>query len=379
MNMKPIYLDYAAATPVDPRVVREMLPYFTKFYANPGSAHDAGRKAREAIENSRKKIAEILHCLPEEIIFASGGTESINLAIKGIAFQKGKGHIITSKIEHPSVLDPCRYLEKKGFKVSYAGVDSSGLVDSHEIKQLITKKTILITIHYANSEIGTIQPIAEIGTLARKHNIHFHTDACQAGNLDLNVENLNVDLLSLNGSKTYGPKGIGILYTKKNIRLEPLLHGGGQEFAFRSGTENVPGIVGFAKALELIQKGREKENKKERMLRDYFIREILQNIPGSMLNGHPARRIPGNINISFAGIEAEALVQHLSQKGIYISAGSACSAGKIEVSHVLTAIKAEHPRGSVRFSLGRETTRKELAEVVGALQKVVGWLRKTAA
>lgn len=374
--MNPIYLDNAATTPVNPRVMKEMLPYFTTIYANPSSVHEAGRKAQEAVENSRKKIAEILHGKSEEIIFTSGGTESINLAIKGIALQKGKGHIITSKIEHPSVLEMCKYLERKGFLVTYLNVDKFGLINISELQKSIQKNTILISIQYANNEIGTIQPIKDIGKLAQRHNILFHTDACQAGNLDLNAEKLNFDLLSLNGSKIYGPKGLGILYKKKNIQLEPLIHGGGQEFLLRSGTENVPGIVGFAKALELVQENRVRENKKLTELRDYFIEEILKNIPNTNLNGHPTQRIPNNINISFQGIEAEALVQYLSQNRIYVSMGSACNSQEIEVSHVLKAIKAKNPLGAIRFSLGNKTTKKELEYVVEALKEMVESLRK---
>ena len=374
--MTPIYLDHASTTAVDERVLEAMQPYFSKIYANPSSIHAAGQEAKEAVEEARKKVATILHCLPEEIIFTSGGTESINLALKGIASAKSKGHIITSQIEHPAVLETCKYLETKGFKVTYLPVDKFGLVSAAEVKKALRSDTILISIMYANNEIGTIEPILEIGKLVQQYKIPFHTDACQAGSLELDVEKMKVDLMTLNSSKIYGPKGIGILYKKKGLLLEPLHHGGGQEGGLRSGTENVAGIVGFAKALESIQKERAKENKRIQQLRDYFIVEVLTKISDSFLNGHPTKRLPHNAHFSFAGVEAEAVVRHLSQKGIYVSSGSACSAQEIEISHVLKAIKAPHALGGVRFSLGKNTTKEELKQVVKILKEVVGSLRK---
>ena len=374
--MTPLYLDHASTTPVDPAVLKAMQPYFSKIYANPSSIHAAGQEAKEAVEEARKKVAEILHCLPEEIIFTSGGTESINLALKGIALQKKKGHIITSQIEHPAVLETCRYLERKGYKVTYLPVDKFGLVSPAEVKKALRSETILISIMYANNEIGTIEPILEIGKLAQLYKIPFHTDACQTGSLELDVEKLKVDMLTLNGSKIYGPKGIGILFKKKNVLFEPLHHGGGQEFGVRSGTENVAGIVGFAKAFELIQTEKTKENKRLQQLRDYFIVEVLTKISDSFLSGHPTKRLPNNAHFCFAGVEGEAVVRHLSQKGICVSSGSACSAQEIEVSHVLKAIKAAHALGGVRFSLGKETTKEELKYVLKVLKEVVGSLRK---
>ena|SRR3989344_4286892 len=374
--MTPIYLDHASTTAVDSQVIQAMQPYFSKIYANPSSIHAAGQEAKEAVEEARKKVATILHCLPEEIIFTSGGTESINLALKGIAFQKKKGHIITSQIEHPAVLETCRYLETKGLKVTYLPVDKFGLVSAAEVKKALRSDTILISIMYANNEIGTIEPILEIGKLVQQYKIPFHTDACQAGSLELDVEKMKVDLMTLNSSKIYGPKGIGILYKKKGLLLEPLHHGGGQEGGLRSGTENVAGIVGFAKALESIQKERAKENKRIQQLRDYFIVEVLTKISDSFLNGHPTKRLPHNAHFSFAGVEAEAVVRHLSQKGIYVSSGSACSSTEIEVSHVLKAIKGVHSLGGVRFSLGKGTRKEELKVVVKVLKDVVGSLRE---
>src|SRR3989338_4813245 len=303
-SMNPIYLDHASTTPVDPAVLKAMQPYYNKIYANPSSIHAAGQEAKEAVEEARKKVAEILHCLPEEIIFTSGGTESINLALKGIALPKKKGHIITSQIEHPAVLETCRYLERKGYKVTYLSVDKFGLISPAEVKKALRSETILISIMYANNEIGTIEPILEIGKLAQLYKIPFHTDACQTGSLELDVEKLKVDMITLNGSKIYGPKGIGILYKKKNVFLEPLHHGGGQEGGLRSGTENVPAIVGFAAALELIQKEKTKENKRLQQLRDYFIVEVLTKISDSFLSGHPTKRLPNNAHFFFAGVRS---------------------------------------------------------------------------
>ncbi|MEK6950546.1 MAG: cysteine desulfurase family protein [Nanoarchaeota archaeon] len=378
--MNPIYLDQASTTVVDPQVLKAMLPYFSQLYANPSSLHEEGRKVKGIVAECRRKIAGILNAQAEEIIFTSGGTESNNLAIKGIALARGKGHIITSRIEHPSVLEVCKHLETKGFSVTYLPVDKCGLIILAELEKAIRKDTILITIMYANNEIGTVQPIREIGkiaqSIAQKQKISFHTDACQAGWLDLNVQKLNVDLLTLNSSKIYGPKGVGILYRRKGLTIEPLLHGGGQEFGLRSGTENVPGIVGLGKALELRQQGKEGELKRLMELRHYFIRQVLKEIPVVVLNGHPRQSLPGIINLSFAGVEAESLVHYLSQQQIYVSSGSACASNQVKVSHVLKAIKAKYPRGSIRFSLGKETSKKELQEVVKALREIVPVLRK---
>ncbi len=375
---RDIYLDHAAATPLDPRVLTEMHPYFSKQFANPSSLHAAGRDAGEAVEKSRKRVAAVLHCKPEEIIFTSGGTESINLALKGIAPQQGKGHIITSAIEHPAVLETCRYLESVGFTITSIPVDRYGLITPRAIEKAIRKDTILISIMYANNEIGTLQPITEIGKIAQRHQIPFHTDACQAGMQDLNVEHLNADLLSLSGSKIYGPKDCGILYQRKDLRLTPLLHGGGQEFGFRSGTENVPGIVGFAEALKLTQRTRLAENKRLQRWRDHLIARILMKIPETTLNGHPTKRLSNNAHISFAGIDAEQLLEYLSQEKIYVSTGSACSSNKIGISPVLTAIglPEEKARSCLRFTLGKSTTKSELDRLVSVLHKVVPALRK---
>ncbi len=372
--MNPIYLDHASTTPVDKRVVKAMQPYFDKIYANPSSIHDPGQKARAAVERARATIAKLLHVTPKEIIFTSGGTESNNLALQGFALAKGKGHIITSQIEHPSVLETCKHLEKNGFAVTYLPPDKWGLISAQKVEKAIRKDTILISVMYANNEIGTIQPIAEIGRIASTRNIPFHTDACQAGSLNLNVNSLNVDLMTLNGSKIYGPKGVGILYRRKNVPLLPLHYGGGQEFGLRSGTENVSGIVGLVMALQLIQHGQ--ENRKLTSLRDYFIRKAMKTIPDVTLNGHARQRLPNNLNLSFAGVEAEAVLRYLNQKKIYVSTGSACSAQEITVSHVLNAIGAKEARGSIRFTLGRGTTKKELDLVIKVLREIIADLRK---
>ncbi len=370
---KFIYLDHAAATPLDPKVLKAMLPYFNKQYGNPSSLHTLGMKAHQAVENSRKTIAQILNSQPEEIIFTSGGTESINLAIKGLAFQKKKGHIITSQIEHAAVLETCKYLETQGFEVTYLPVDGSGFVSSHSVERAIQRDTVLISIHYANNEVGTIEPLAEIGKIARKHQILFHTDACQAGSLLLDVKKLNVDLLTLNGSKIYGPKGVGLLYKREGVSLEPLFHGGGQDAGLRSGTENVSGIVGLARALELAQKDKERENRKLESLRDYFVAQVKKEIPSVVVNGHAALHLPNSISLSFPRLEAETILRYLDQEQIYVSTGSACSSNQIEISHVLKAIglSDEMARGTVRFTLGKETTKKELEKVVRVLVKIV--------
>ncbi|MFA6462296.1 MAG: cysteine desulfurase family protein [Candidatus Woesearchaeota archaeon] len=379
IKRKAVYLDHAATTYVLPEVLESMLPFFEKYYANPGSLHTPGLQVKSVVEQARQSIARDLSCLPQEIIFTSGGTESINLALKGIAFMKRKGHIITSKIEHPAVLSTCEYLESIGYPVTYLEVDEYGTISPDAVEKSIRPDTILISIMYANNEIGTIQPIAEIGRVAFKHNILFHTDACQAaGSLELDVHKLNVDLMTLNGSKIYGPKGVGILYKRADLKLEPLSHGGGQEGGLRSGTENVPGIVGFAKALDLAQKGREKENKRLITLRNYLIKQVLEKIPKSFLNGHPIDRLPNNANISFLDVEGESILLYLNEYGIYVSTGSACSSQKLEISHVLNAIGLKHDaaHGSIRFTLGKINTKADIDYLMKYLPGIIDSLRK---
>jgi len=377
-----IYLDNAAATSVDSKVKKEMEKYFLKEYGNPGSFNTVGLRAKEAVDTARKKVAKIIVAAPGEIIFTGSGTESINLAIKGTARvlkKKGKGnHIITSTIEHHAVLDTCKYLaDEEGFEVTYVKVNKFGLVDPKDVEAAIKGSTILISIMYANNEIGTIQPVSEIGRIARKHNILFHTDACQAGMLDLNVERLNVDLMTLNGNKIYGPKGTGMLYVKKGTPIQPIVHGGGQEFGLRSGTENVAGIVGFATALEIVRKEKEKEAKRLVKLRDQLIRGVLK-IPKTILNGHPTKRLPNNVNISILNVEGESILLELNEYGICAASGSACTSKSLDPSHVLLAIglPAEIAHGSLRFTLGKRTTGKDVDKVIKTLPRVVQRLRE---
>ena len=382
--MKEIYLDYAATTFVRPEVLKEMQPYFTKNFGNPGSLHNAGLKAKKAIDNARAKIAGIIGAKPEEIIFTGSGTESINLAIKGVARackKAGKGnHIITSKIEHHAVLDSCKFLEEnEGFQVTCLPVDKFGIVNLQELEKAIRPETVLITVMYANNEIGTVQPVQEIAKIAGKHNVLFHTDACQAGyELNVNVQDLGVDLMTLNGSKIYGPKGVGMLYVRKGTPIEAVIHGGGQERNLRSGTENVSGIVGFAKALKICQKEKFKESKRLEKLRDYFIKELKKKIPDIVLNGHPTQRLPNNVNISILGIEGEAILLKLNEFEIFASSGSACTSQSLEPSHVIlaTGVPYEIAHGSLRFSFGITTTRKQLDYVLKVLPKIVKGLRQ---
>ncbi len=374
-----IYLDYAAATPVR-KEVQKIVAEVQRYFANPSSMHGAGKKAKEIVENSRTKIKKILNANElDKIIFTSSGTESVNLALKGVAFAyKKKGnHIITSKVEHKAVLETCKYLEKEGFKVTYIEVDQYGKVNPNDVKKAIIKKTILISIMYANNEVGTIQPIKEIAAIAKEKKILFHTDACQAGMLDLDVQKLGVDLLTLNSNKIYGPKGAGLLYVKERVHIEPLLHGGGQEYGLRSGTENLTAIVGFAKALDLAQQ-EQKEAKRLQGLRNYFIAQVKKRIPNTHLNGHPTERLSNNVHLSFEGVEAETVLSYLNQKGIFASAGSACTANEIEISHVLKAMNVPEKlaRGSIRFSLGKYTPKEDIGKVVNFLIQIISNLRK---
>ncbi|MEM7817105.1 MAG: cysteine desulfurase family protein, partial [Candidatus Aenigmatarchaeota archaeon] len=350
--MKHIYLDHAATTPLANEIFEAMKPYFSEKFGNASSLHVYGQEARNAVEKARDDIAKFINAKPAEIVFTSGGTESNNLAIKGVAFankQKGK-HIITSKIEHPAVLEPCRWLEKQGWKVTYLPVNSDGIINPADVEKAMTKETVLVSIMHANNEIGTIQPIEEIGKICKKYDVYFHTDAVQSfGKLDINIKRMNLDILSASAHKIYGPKGVGILYVNRDVKIEPTQHGGGHEQGLRSGTENVPGIVGFAKAVELMQKLGKKEQERQKKLRDKIIKEILK-IQGSRLNGSQEKRLANNVNVSFHGIEGEALLLRLSEKGFAVSTGSACSSKSLEPSHVLTALglKPEEAHGSLR-------------------------------
>ncbi|MCX9085038.1 MAG: cysteine desulfurase NifS [Candidatus Methanoperedens sp.] len=375
---KQVYMDHSATTAVDPVVTEAMLPYFSEKYGNPSSLYSIGRQSRKAIEEARQKVADLIGAKKEEIIFTGSGTESDNLAIKGIALKnRTKGdHIITSSIEHHAVLNTCKYLEKNGFKVTYLPVNKEGLVDPADVQKAITPQTILISIMHANNEIGTIQPIEEIGRIAKEKNIPFHTDAVQTiGKIPVNVDTLGISLLSISAHKIYGPKGVGALYLRKGTFIEPQMHGGGHERNIRSSTENVPGIVGFGKACELA-KGRLPDEANLAKLRDSLIKSVLQ-IKESYLNGHPTKRLPGNANFRFSYIEGESMILSLDMKGVAASTGSACSSTSLEPSHVLIAIglRPEESHGSLRFSLGRENTQEDVDHVVSILPDIVNKLR----
>lgn len=365
---------------MDPHVYEAMKPYCTKEFGNPSSICQRGQQAKNALEQARLTVGNLLGANPEEIIFTSGGTESDNLALLGVARankKKGK-HIITSTIEHHAVLHTAQQLENEGFDVTYVPVESSGIVDPAKVKAAMRDDTILVSIMYANNEIGTIQPIAKIGRACKKRGIPFHTDACQAtGALMLNVDRLHVDLMTINGSKMYGPKGVGVLYVRKNVDIDPIMYGGQQEKGMRPGTENVAGIIGLTKALELAEKDREKESSRLTKLRDYMIKELQKRIPKTELNGDPLNRLPNNVNISILEIEGEALLLRLDMKGINASSGSACTSGSLDPSHVILALGKTHliAHGSIRFSLGKSTTKKEIDYVLDVLPGIVNDLR----
>ena len=375
---RQVYMDHSATTAVDPAVREAMLPYFSERFGNPSSLYSIGRQARRAVEEARQKVADLIGAKKEEIIFTGSGTESDNLAIKGIAYKNRKkgDHIITSSIEHHAVLHTCKYLEAQGFKVTYLPVSKEGLVNPADVEKAITPQTILITIMHANNEIGTIQPIEEIGKIAREKNIPLHTDAVQTvGKSPANVDALGVSLLSVSAHKMYGPKGVGALYLRKGTFIEPQLHGGGHERNLRSSTENVPGIIGFGKACELA-KERMPDEMKIAALRDSLIRGILE-IKDSYLNGHPTKRLPNNANFRFSYIEGESMILNLDMKGVSASTGSACSSTSLEPSHVLLAIglKPEEAHGSLRLTLGRENTKEDVDYVVSTLPEIVNKLR----
>jgi len=376
-----IYMDHSATSPVDPEVFKAMKPYMMESYGNASTLYSLGREARRALESSREKVASLIGSNTDEVIFTSGGTESDNIAIKGTAYKlRAKGnHIITSNIEHPAVDETCRYLEKNGFEVTYLPAGKDGIVSVSDLENAITDQTILITVMHANNEIGTIQPIAEIGEIARENKIYFHTDAVQSvGKIPVDVKTLNVDMLSISAHKLYGPKGIGALYIKKGVRLEPIIHGGGHEKGIRPGTENVAGIVGLGKACEIAQHNLEETGRYVTSLRDKIIKGVLSEIDESYLNGHPTKRLPNNINFRFTGIEGESLVLHLDSKGIASSTGSACSSKKLEPSHVLMALELEEVQahGSLRLTLGKENKPEEIDYVVESIKDAVGTLRK---
>ena len=375
-----VYFDNAATTKLDKNVLESMLPYLTDSYGNPSSIYKLAQENRIAIENARSSIASIFNAKPNEIYFTSGGTESDNWALKCIAqaYQKKGKHIITSSIEHHAVLHSCKYLETQGFRVTYLPVDKDGLIDLEKLKESICDDTILISIIFANNEIGTIQPIEEIGKIAHEHNIIFHTDAVQAvGSVAINVEKMNIDAMSLSAHKFYGPKGIGALYLHKNVKIIPFMDGGAQEFSKRGGTENVPGIIGMAKALEIAYENLDENNIFLTKLRDKLIEDILENVPHCRLNGHRYKRLPNNVNISFEFIEGESLLLLLDSKGFFASSGSACTSGSLDPSHVLLAIGLPHEiaHGSLRITLGKYNTSKEVDSFLAELPEIIKKLR----
>jgi len=379
--MRKIYLDYAATTPTDPEVVKAMLPYFSETFGNPSSAHEFGREARAAVEAARETVASLLGAKAAEIVFTSGGTESNNFAVKGVAYaNRSKGnHIITSSIEHHAVTEPCHFLEKQGFEVTVLPVDRYGVVDPDTVGKAITDRTILISIMHANNEIGTIQPVAEIGKLAREKGIYLHTDAVQTfAHIPFTVDALNVDLLSLSAHKLYGPKGVGALYIRKGTRITSFMHGGEQEGKRRASTHNVPGIVGLFKAVEIARAKLQEEMATQTRLRDRLIKGILERIDRSRLNGHPTERLPNNVNVSIEFVEGESMLLSLDMEGIACSTGSACSSGSLDPSHVLLAVGLSHEmaHGSLRFSVGRFTEEGDIDRVLEALAPIVEKLRR---
>lgn len=375
-----VYLDHNATTPVHPEVLEAMLPYYMERFGNASSIHDFGREVKVALEESREKVAKSINATPNEIYFTSGGTESDNLAIKGGAFanrKKGK-HIITSKIEHHAILESCKFLEKEGFEITYLPVDKSGFVDPDDLKKALRKDTILVSIMYANNEVGTIEPVEELAKITKDNGVYFHTDAVQAmGKIPADVQKLNVDMLSVSGHKIYGPKGVGTIYIRKGTRIIPWSHGGHHERSRRAGTENIPGIVGLAKALEIVHKEMEEQSKHLRNLTETFYRELTQAIPDVFLNGHLEKRIPNTLSLSFKAVEGESIILSLDLKGVAVSTGSACASGSLEPSHVLSAmgIAPEFAQAAIRFSFGRENTMKDVDYVIEILPKIVNRLR----
>jgi cysteine desulfurase len=378
--MKRIYLDYAATTPVHPEVVKAMLPYFTDNFGNPSSIYSYGQEAKEALEKSRKQVANLINARQEEVVFTGSGTEADNFAIEGVAFANDKkgNHIITGAIEHHAVLETCKFLEQRGFDITYLPVDSYGQISPDDVKEALTSKTILVSVMYANNEIGTIEPISEISKITRNAGVYFHTDAVQAiGHIPINVSSLGIDLLSLSAHKLYGPKGVGALFIRKGTKMVSFMHGGAQERGRRASTENVAGIVGLAKACTLAQEEMEKESMRLIILRDKLVNRILSEIEYTRLNGHPQKRLPNNVNISFKFIEGESMCLNLDLEGICSSTGSACSSSNAEPSHVLTAINLspQEAYGSLRFTLGRWTVEEDIDRVIEVLSPIVKKLR----
>ncbi|MCI8284742.1 MAG: cysteine desulfurase NifS [Firmicutes bacterium] len=378
---RQVYLDYSATTPAKPEVVNEMLPYFTEKFGNASSLYETGATAKDAVENARIQVASLINAEPNEIIFTSGGTESDNWALISTArrLENKKGrHIITSAIEHHAVLHSCQYLEKEGFEVTYVGVDREGIVDPKEVEAAIRPDTVLISIMYVNNEVGSVQPIQEIGKIAKKHGVLFHTDAVQAaGNIHIDVKNSDIDMMSLSSHKIYGPKGIGALYVRKGVNLPAYMHGGAQERKKRAGTENVPAIVGFGKAAEIAKENMEAHVEHISSLRDHFVKRVLAEIPHTYYNGSRELRHPGNANITFEYVEGESILLYLDFVGISSSSGSACSSRSLQPSHVLTAmgVPVELIHGSIRFTFGDPTTMEDINYTVDQLKIVIEKLR----
>jgi cysteine desulfurase len=378
--MRRVYLDHAATTPTHPEVVKAMLPYFTDAFGNPSSIYSCGQEARGAVEEARTKVAELIGARSEEIIFTSGGTEADNFALKGIAYaNEHKGnHIITTSIEHHAVMEACKFLERRGFGITYLPVDEYGLVAPQDVKKAITDKTILISVMHASNEVGTMEPISEIVKIAKEAGIYFHTDAVQTvGHIPVHVDELRVDLLSISAHKLCGPKGVGALYVRKGIKLVSLMHGGEQEKRRRAGTENVPAIVGLGKAIELAGQTMDKEAERLSYLRDKLIKGLVDRIDHIRLNGHPKKRLPNNVNVSIDFVEGESMLLNLDLEAICASTGSACSSSSLEPSHVLIALglPPEQAHGSLRFTLGRENTEEDVERVLEVLPRIVAKLR----
>lgn len=375
-----VYVDHAATTPVRREVMREMMPYFSEKYGNPSSVYSIASESKDALELARERVAKSINAEVNEIYFTSGGSESDNLCIKGVAYaNKHRGnHIITTKIEHPAVLNTCETLEKEGYKITYLNVDKEGVIDLEELRRSITPFTILISVMFANNEIGALQPINKIGEIARRNNIYFHTDAVQAvGNVHINVKEMNIDLLSISGHKLYGPKGTGAVYIKNGVKINKIQDGGHQENDMRAGTENIPGIVGLGKAIEISTQYLDRYSSYLTNLRNYCIKEVRRKIPRVKLNGHETNRLPGNINFSFEGIDGKTLILNLSMRGICASGGSACSSKNSKPSHVLKAIGVPDTlaNGSLRITLGNENNKEDVDYIIRNLAQIVSVLR----
>jgi cysteine desulfurase len=373
-----VYLDHNASTPVHPEVLAEMLPYFGEVFGNPSSVHGFGREARDAVDAARDRVAGFLRARPDEIVFTSGGTESDNFGVKGLAWAAGRGHVITSKIEHHAVLRTCQALEAQGFAVTYLPVDGDGMIDPDDVRRAVRPDTIAISLMHANSEVGTIQPARAIGAIAREHGVPFHVDAVQTfGKIEIDVDAFNIDLLSFSGHKIYGPKGVAGLYIRKGTRMVSVQHGGEHERRRRAGTENVPGIVGLGKAVEIRRRDMKEEATRLSALRDRLWDGVRARVPDVRLNGHPTERVPGTANIAYKHVESESIVLGLDLKGIAVSAGSACTAGSVEPSYVLVAmgVPIEWAMGAVRSSLGRSTTAEDIDYVIESVEPIVRKLR----